>query len=81
MEKKRDGDKGCREVEERVIGKLEHQVKWRSWCGWRSCRRDLKGKFIEDEKKWSEMFGGPARGGAVLSVDAKVQDGSLGRRQ
>ena len=38
-------------------------------------------EFIEDETRWSEVFGGLARGGAVLSGDGKVQVGSLGGKQ
>lgn len=55
-------------------------MKWRSWCRGRSCERQGK-ELIEDEKEWREMFGGPAGGGAVLSGDGKVQDGSLRERQ
>ena len=61
------------QVESRGASKLEHQPKWRSWWGQRSCERDRKEKeFLEGEKKWSGMFGGPTRCGAVLDEDGKI---------
>lgn len=52
MKEKRGEDRGLSEVDHRGIGKVEHQMKWKSWCSGRSCERDPKGKeFIEDKRK------------------------------
>lgn len=72
------GERRCRqkrpvrEEENRGASKLEHQRRWKSWCGGRSGMRHLREGVRRDKRKCSEMFAGTVRVGGILSSDRKA---------